>query len=262
MNKPKILILDIETAPILASVWGIWEQNVSLNMIKSDWHVLSWAAKWKGDPASKTMYMDQRNAKNIQDDKNILKGIWKLLDECDILITQNGISFDIKKLNARFVLNGMPPPSSFKHVDTKRIASKKFAFTSNKLEYMTGKLCTKYKKLKHNKYPGFELWSECLKGNLDAWKEMEKYNKYDILSLEELYEKLQPWDNAINYNLFTANETSICSCGNNTHKRNGFAFTGTGKFQRYVCNKCGTETRSKVNLFSKEKRDSFRPKVG
>lgn len=262
MNKPKILILDIETAPILASVWGIWEQNVSLNMIKSDWHVLSWAAKWHGEAATKTMYMDQRSAKNIQDDKNILKGIWKLLDECDILITQNGISFDIKKLNARFVLNGMPPPSSFKHVDTKRIASKKFAFTSNKLEYMTGKLCTKYKKLKHNKYPGFELWSECLKGNIDAWKEMEKYNKYDILSLEELYNKLQPWDNSINYNLFTANETSICSCGSSSHKKNGYAYTSTGKFQRYVCNSCGTETRSKVNLFSKEKRDSLRPKIG
>ena len=50
------------------------------------------------------------------------------------------------------------------------IAKECFGFTSNKLEYMTDKLCKKYKKLKHGKYAGFELWKECLHGNMDAWQ--------------------------------------------------------------------------------------------
>lgn len=260
MKRPKILLFDIETAPILAHVWGLFDQNVGLNMIDSDWHLLSWAAKWLDDPPSKIMYMDQRKAKNIQDDKEILKGIWKLLDEADIVITQNGISFDEKKLNARFILNGMKPPSSFKHVDTRRIAKKKFAFTSTKLEYMTDKLCTKYKKLKHKQFQGFEMWSECLKGNLKAWKAMEKYNKYDVLSLEELYLKLQPWDNSINYNLYTDDVTQVCSCGSTEFVRNGFKFTSTGKYQRYLCTKCGSESKDRKNLFSKQKKASLRIK--
>src|SRR5579885_3368369 len=178
MNKPKILLFDIETAPMLAHVWDLWDQNVGLNQIKSDWHILAWAAKWYGDPPHKIMYMDQRNVKNIADDRKILKGIWKLLNEADIVITQNGKAFDEKKLNARFIIQGFNPPSSFKHIDTRQIAKKRFAFTSNKLEYMTNKLCTKYKKLDHAKFYGFNLWSECLKGNIKAWKEMEKYNKH------------------------------------------------------------------------------------
>jgi len=258
MSKPKILVYDIETAPIIASVWGLWDQNVNLNMIKSDWHVLAWSAKWLGDKPSKIMYMDQRKAKNVEDDKEILKGIWKLLDEADIVITQNGKSFDEKKLNARFILNGMKPPSSYKHIDTKLIASKKFAFTSNKLEYMTDKLCTKYKKLKHNKFSGFELWKECLKGNLSAWKEMEKYNKYDVLSLEELYNKLQPWDSSINFNVYSDSLDNICACGSCNLKKNGFKYTSVGKYQRYVCLDCGSEAKDRKNLLSKEKKGSLK----
>lgn len=258
MKKPKVLLLDIETAPMLGYVWSLWENNVALNQLKSDWYILAWAAKWLDDPASKIIYKDQRAAKNIEDDKNLLKGIWKLMDEADIIVTQNGKAFDEKKLNARFILNGFPPPSSYKHVDTKRIASKKFGFTSNKLEYMTEKLCKRYKKSKHKKFPGFELWTECLKGNKEAWKEMEHYNKYDVLSLEELYKKFRPWDNSINYNLYTDdNSPTVCSCGSTKFKKNGYKYTSVGKYQRYKCVQCGSESRDRSNLLSKDKRSSL-----
>jgi len=45
-TSAKVLIIDIETAPIMAFVWGIWQQNVGIQMIKSDWFCLTWAAKW------------------------------------------------------------------------------------------------------------------------------------------------------------------------------------------------------------------------
>lgn len=258
-NKaPKVLLVDIETAPIISYTWGIWEQNVGLNQIKKDWHLLSWSAKWLGDPASKIMYMDQRKAKNVEDDTGILMGIWKLLDQCDIVITQNGKAFDVKKLNARFILKGMGPPSSFKHIDTKILAKRHFAFTSNSLEYLSGALCKKFKKLKHPTFSGFEMWKECLKGNLKAWKEMEKYNKYDVLALEELYTTLAPWDNSVKFDLYNDAPVSVCNCGANSWKCNGFKYTASGKYQRYKCNDCGTEARSRTNLFTKAKRQSMK----
>jgi uncharacterized protein YprB with RNaseH-like and TPR domain len=258
LSKPKVLFFDIETAPILAHVWGLFDQTVGLNQIKSDWHLLAWAAKWMGDPPSKIMYMDQRHAKKMSDDKRILQGIWKLLDEADIVVTQNGDAFDIKKLNARFILNGFKPPSSYKQVDTRKIAKRKFGFTSNKLEYMTDKLNRSYKKQKHSKFSGFELWTECLAGNKEAWREMEKYNKYDVLSLEELYHKLQPWDNSINPNLYSSGNSLVCACGSENFKKGGYSYTAKGKFQRYVCLDCGAETRGTSNLFTAEKRTSLR----
>jgi hypothetical protein len=254
----KVLLFDVETSPIISHTWGIWDQNVALNQIQKDWHIMSWAAKWLDDPPNKVMYQDQRNAKDISDDKKLLQGIWKLLDEADVVITQNGISFDSKKLNARFVLNGMQPPSKYRHIDTKRLATKHFAFTSNKLEYMTDKLNTKYKKLKHGKFPGHSMWVQCMAGNQAAWKSMEKYNKYDVLSLEELYYKLIPWDSTIDFSVFSDKHDILCSCGSTNFKDNGHAYTSTGKYKRYKCLDCGKEMKGKVNLLSKEKKESLK----
>lgn len=258
MGAPRVLLVDVETAPILGHVWSLWEQNVALNQIEKDWHLLSWSAKWLGDPASKIMYQDQRKAKNIENDKPLLQDIWKLLDEADVIITQNGKKFDEKKLNARFILSGMAPPSPFKHIDTLEIAKKKFGFTSNKLEYMSGALCPKQKKLAHKAFPGHELWKECLAGNLAAWKEMEAYNKQDVIALEAVYNKFLPWHQPVNLNLYTDAETSACNCGSTESKRRGFSYTTGGKYQRYQCLGCGAWSRGKENLFSKDKRKSLR----
>lgn len=258
---PRVLIVDIETAPMVAHVWDLFDQNVALNQIVKDWHLLSWSAKWLNDPASKVMYMDQRNAKNIEDDKKLLEGIWKLLDQADIVLGQNSKRFDIKKLNARFVMNEMQPPSSFKQLDTLVIAKKHFAMTSNKLEYLTNKLCKKYKKLKHKKFPGHALWTECLKGNKEAWNEMERYNKHDVLATEELYKVFQGWDNTINFNLYIDDNDVTCNCGSKNFRQNGHAYTASGKFKRYKCKDCGAEMRGTNDQFSKDKKKSLRRKV-
>lgn len=255
-SRMKILFLDIETSPILSYVWGLWENNVSLNQIKSDWYVLSWCAKWSD--SNELMYMDQRDAKKMEDDKKILKGIWKLLDEADMIVTQNGKKFDAKKLNARFVIQGFQPPSSYKHYDTREMAKKYFAFTSTKLEYMSEKLCTKYKKLKHEKYPGFELWKECLAGNKEAWEDMEKYNKHDVLALEELYKKLVPWGTSINPSVYHENSINECTCGATRWLLNGHFYSANGKYQRYKCRDCGAERRDKQNKFDVVRKVSLR----
>lgn len=258
---PRVLFVDIETAPMLGYVWSLWENNVALNQLHSDWYVLSWAARWRGDPPGKMLYQDQRKAKVMEDDKEILKGIWKLLDEADVVVGQNGKAFDVKKLNARFILQGLKPPSSYKIIDTMLLAKKHFGFTSNKLEYMADKLCVKYKKLTQRVFAGFDLWKGCLARNKAAWTEMEKYNKHDVLALEEVFNKLITWDSSVNFDMYTDDEVATCKCGSTEFQRYGYAYTGAGKYQRYQCKSCGTETRDKVNLFSKTKKASLRVNV-
>lgn len=257
-NSPRILFIDIETAPLISYTWDIWDQNIALNQIKSDWHILSWAAKWSEDKPSQVMYADQRNVKDVTNDKKMLEGIWKLLDEADFVVGQNSKKFDVKKLNARFIMHGMKPPSSYKQIDTLTIAKKYFAFTSNKLEYMSDKLCTKYKKLQHGKFPGFSMWKAVLAGNKEAWKEMEKYNKHDVLATEELYYKLVAWDTSVNFAAYQDDLEHTCSCGHKEFENKGYAYTSSGKFRRYKCKKCGKETRGKENLLTKEKKRSMR----
>ena len=259
-QQPKVLVFDIETAPLKAFVWSMWQHGVGLSQVRDDWYVMSWSAKWLGD--DEVFYDDIRDSYAEEDDSELLRGIWKLLNEADAVITQNGKKFDVKKLNARFVIHGFQPPSSFKHIDTLQIAKRKFGFTSNKLEYMTDKLCKTYKKLKHGKFPGQELWNECLKGNMEAWEEMEEYNRYDVLSLEELYLIFRSWDNTHpNFSLYNNDEEVVCKCGSHNIVKDGYTYTNLSRFQRYRCQDCGAESRGRENLLTKEKRKSLRMNV-
>jgi DNA polymerase elongation subunit (family B) len=242
MSQSKCLVLDIETAPILAYVWGIRDQHIAVNQIHHDWHVIGWAAKWLGDAPSKTFYADQRNAKQLEDDREILERLWKLLDEADIVVTQNGQNFDAPKLNARFILNGIKPPSPYKHLDTYQIVKRVAHFTSNKLEYLTDKICTKYKKLAHTKFPGMLLWKQCLAGNKSAWDEMRKYNIHDVLATEELYLKIQAWAPEHFPKPYDVTDKSheCGTCGFVGKMREGKPRKAkTYKFRQHACLKCG-----------------------
>lgn len=265
---PKILFFDIETSALMSEHFGLFKQNIGLSQIARDWSVLSWAAKWMHE--DEVMYMDIRDQfdgsansiLNQPDDSVMLKAIWELLNEADILVGQNNVRFDNKKLNARFIQSGLQPYKPVKNIDTLLIAKKHFGFTSNKLTYMTDKLCTKYKKLDHGKFAGMELWLQCIRGNPEAWDEMEEYNKYDVLSLEELTMKLAPWSNAIpNLDLYHNAEENICLCGNTEWEHAGYSYTGLSKFHTHKCTKCGHHKRDRVNLHSKEKMKTLRMNV-
>lgn len=248
---PRILLYDIETAPLKAHLWSMWQQGVGLNQIETDWHLLSFCAKWLGE--DEIYYYDQRNALNIEDDSELLSKLWDLLNEADIVIGQNSKKFDTKKVNARFILNGFPKPSTFRQVDTLEIAKQEFGFTSNKLEYMTDKLCTEHKKSKHKKFHGHELWSECLKGNMEAWDEMESYNRDDVLSLEELYNILSSWSTKLpNFDIYVDELLDM-----SVWEKDGFHYTNFGKYQKYRNKKTGQQKRSRVNLLTKEQRENI-----
>lgn len=256
----KILTLDIETAPLKATVWGIWKQNIPVSRIDSDWYILSWAAKWLHEPD--VMYQDKRKTWDTDDDKELLPKIWKLLDEADIVVTQNGKKFDIKRLNTRFLMNDMKPPSPFRQVDTLEEAKRHFGFTSNKLEFMTDKLCKTYKKLNHGKFAGNALWDSCLVGNMEAWDEMEEYNIHDVLSLEELYLVMLPWMKSHpNINLYYDDNLTRCKCGSVDLEHKGYWYTNLSKFDKFECNDCGSYVRGRVNVLPKEKRQSLKANI-
>lgn len=261
MKKPstqaRILLLDIETSPNIAHVWGLWDQNVGLNQLVSEWHILSFAGKWLGE--EKVFYFDQSKVKDIQDDALLLSKVHVLLDQADIVIGHNGRKFDIKKINARFALHGFKPPSPYKIVDTLEIAKRSFAFTSNKLEHLTAVLNTKYRKLTHSKFPGHKLWTGVMGGNKEAWAEMKAYNIQDVMALEELYVTLRAWDrNHPNVDINSDTEAHACpSCGSANVQRRGWAYTNVGQYPRYQCTDCGSWSRGRTTENTRAKRQGL-----
>lgn len=253
IRPPRVLFFDIETAPINAYVWGTWDQTVGSNQIIEDWFVLSYAAKFMGD--DRVFYLDQRFSNPITDDLQLLCGIHHLLSEADIVIGHNSDKFDLKKLNTRFLKYGLVPLGHYQKVDTLKIARKFFALTSNKLSFIADFLGCSQKKSEHSKFPGFSMWSECLKGNLEAFEEMELYNKQDVIVLEEVFNKLSPWDSTLNFQAFYQKPT--CSCGSQKFFKNGLKYQKNAVYQMYRCSSCAKTLIAKENLIDKDLKKGF-----
>jgi len=244
----KILIVDIETAPNLAFVWGLWKNNVGINQIKEYMHVMSYAAKWLCE--DKIVYKESRTNK----DKTLIKSLVKLFDEADIVVAHNGKKFDFPTVMARAIVHNIAPPSPYKVVDTLLVARREFRFPSNSL----AALAIQFKvsgKLEHKAFPGFALWSECLKGNPEAWDEMKAYNIQDIVTLEEVYLKMLPWMRYHpNVGVFDAKEEAVCpKCGGTHLHFRGYSYTNVGKYHRFQCQDCNGWGRTRFTILEKDK---------
>lgn len=256
--KPKILLVDIETSPLKGYFWRLFEEQGGTGMLEDDWFILSWSAKWYDE--DKVMYMDQRNAKDLEVEKKILEPLHKLMDEADVIVAHNGDKFDIKRINTRFVKNGLPAlikGIDFRSVDTLKIAKKHFDFTSNKLEYLAKFLGCEQKKMKSKKYPGPTLWIECLARNKAAFDEMGAYNRQDVKTLQDVYDKLKAYDTSINFAVFNDGK-HVCSCGSKHLIKKGLSYSNNGIYQRWKCSKCGKPFKDKENLLSLEQRKNLK----
>lgn len=255
-DKMKILVVDIETAPLVSDLWSVWQQGVGLNQVQKDWHMLSFAAKWLGE--DEVFYYDQSGEEDIEDDFFLCTALHELLNQSNATLTQNGRKFDLKKINARFIINGLLPAKPSRVIDTLEIAKREFGFTSNKLEYMTDKLCKKYKKLTHKKFPGHELWKEVMKGNPEAWAEMKEYNIHDVLALEELYGILRPYSTKHpNIALTQETNTPACRiCGSTELEQDGHWHTSLSKYELFRCNTCGAYSRGRKTDTTKQQRNN------
>lgn len=236
----KILLLDIETAPNRAFVWGMWDQNISADQMLESGYVLCWSAKWLGERAMHFASVGKDRA----NERNMLKQIHALLDEADVVIHYNGIKFDIPVLNREFIKFQMAPPSPYRQVDLLQVAKRAFRFESNKLGYVSTAIGIGAK-VKHR---GFELWVKCMEGDAQAWRDMERYNKRDVVLLEKLYKRLRPWI-AKHPNLGAYGDAMCCpNCGSTRVQKRGEQVAQLLRYVRYQCQACATWFRGNKSV--------------
>lgn len=253
----KILLFDIETSPMLSYIWSLWDETRSMEKVENDWYVMSWSAKWLGDKKTivKALPDYPSYKKDKQNDKLLLKDLWDLLDEADIVIGHNSMKFDCRKVNARFLSHNMTPPSPYRSIDTLKQAKAHFNFTSNKLNDL-GVALGVGKKIPTG---GFELWRGCLNDNRKSWALMKKYNKQDVDLLEKIYLKMRPYmKNHPNISLDDVDDRIRCpACGSYNIQRRGYSYTNSSKFARLHCEECGKWSRAKINEIDKGDRKNI-----
>ena len=242
-TKARVLLLDIETAPIRSYTWDVWKQNVNPVQIITPWNMISWAAKWLFEP---DIYSDVLTSEEAVkgDDERISKTLWQYIEEADVIIAHNGIKFDIPKINTRFFMHGLNPPAPYQTIDTCLVARKKFGFEHNKLDYLAERMGLS-RKIDTN----FQLWIDCMAGDKKALHEMVTYNKQDVLILEEVYVKMRAWIPAHpNMGLFVDAELGelICPiCGSTHVEYAGYYSTPVNQYRSFRCLDCGAIGRSR-----------------
>ena len=237
MSEPRILVLDIETSPNVAHVWGLWQQNVSLSQLLESTQVISFAAKWHGAKPV-FFYSDFHDSHDV-----MVAKAHELMDEADAIIHYNGTTFDIPHLKREFVKAGLTPPSPHKDIDLLRVVKKQFRLPSNKLQYVSTYLGLKGKVA----HTGHEMWVKCMAGDAKAWQLFKKYNKGDVTLTEELYDVLLPWISSHPHRgLWTGERESCQRCGSTQLQRRGEARTLLGVYPRLHCQGCGSWSRGAV----------------
>lgn len=240
VESPKILLLDIETLPIEAKVWGTWKQNIYPDQIKKDWSIVCWSAKWLFGDKAFGVHVTPEEARERKEG-SILEPIWDIMDQANVIITHNGNEFDIKKLNTKFLVAGFPKPSYSKSIDTLEIAKKNFSFTYNKMGWINQILGIGTKM-----ETSFEWWDEASEGNKKYLDLMLEYNKQDVDILEELYLKLRPWMTGHpNMGVYSGQDFPVCpTCGSHDLHWNKVYATPLGLYRAFRCQDCGSIGRS------------------
>lgn len=247
-KMPKVLIFDTETAPMLGYIWGLWKQDIAWDHVRQDWFMLCWSAKWLYGGEVMCDVLTSEEAL-WQDDSRIMRSLWKLIDEADVVVAHNAKRADVPWMNTRFILNDLKCPSPYYIIDTLDVAKRYFGFKSNKLDALAG-----YFGFPHKIGTDFSLWEKCLKGDGKALEEMSVYNQQDVKILELVYLKLRPWMKS-HPNVAATFDDGVVRCpvcgSSEDHLveiPDRYYNTSTCRYKLYRCIDCGAVVRGRENL--------------
>lgn len=99
-NPAKVLFFDIETSLMESLVFSPWNNyKIPLNRIVKDWDLLCFSAKWMGTDKMIQFKLTEEELKN-SDDRRVVKEIWKLMDEADIVVAHNCVEVNTPVLKS------------------------------------------------------------------------------------------------------------------------------------------------------------------
>lgn len=243
-RSAKILLLDVETLPGEYYAFDPKVEYLSPDKQIKGVSISCWAAKWLFEPEIMGEVVTEKEAFH-RDDKSILSGIWNLMNQADIVITHNGLNFDIPMLYGRFVTYQMIPPTKFQNVDTCKTSKTVFKFEYNRLDEL-GQRFGIGKKLDMS----FLDWKNCLTNDRQANKalqDMLTYCKNDIAPLlEDVYLAMLPYiPNHPNLGLWSLDDKDHCkNCeSSDIHWEEKPYATPSGLWKSWRCNTCGAVGR-------------------
>jgi DNA polymerase elongation subunit (family B) len=225
----KILVTDIETAPMTLRGFGLRDQNFSIDQIVDNGGMLSVAARWHGQRKV------EFRAKWDGGERALVRRAAELLDEADVVIGWNSAKFDTRWIQAQAARFGIPRPSPYVNVDLMRSARRYWALPSYKLDFVARFLGVG-KKLSTG---GFELWADVMDGDESARALMKRYNIQDTKLTDDVFVRMRELGCIHGMPNHAIDGGHVCPhCGGEKLQARGFNHSKTRRYQRWQCRSC------------------------
>lgn len=226
----RLLTIDIETRPINADLWSLWNQNISLAQIHDPGDLLCFAAKFHNEKKIH-FFSEWADGQAV-----MAKAAYRLFDEADAVVGWNSDKFDIRWLLGKMMQRGMSKPSPFRKVDLLKSVKRQAYLPSYKLDYVAQWLGV------GRKVPtgGFELWRGVGRGEDLARAKMRRYNIGDTKLTEAVYDRLasKGWVQGLP-NLSVKYADKCCpNCGGKHLQSRGEYQTNSVLYPQVQCRSC------------------------
>jgi hypothetical protein len=245
-----IIVLDIETFPIVGATFGFYETTIDEIIERPK--LACFAYKELG---KKKVYVhalpDFKGYKAGEaNDELLVKRLWEVLDKYDIVIGHNAKKFDLKMANYFFKMYKLEPPRTYPYtiVDTLTEYKKSSMYPAFKLDIISSqnghghKLST----------GGYKLWKDCKAGVKSQWRKMKQYNVIDVLKTEKVYLDERPWIQKHPHVDPEMGKFACSHCGSMDLQKRGIDKLVNGWKQIYHCNNCHHSRRGSLQKYEKD----------
>lgn len=243
-HKAKILVFDIETSYITGAFFSLFQKGVPHSNVLEDWYMFCFSYKWLFEDEVYNFKLTKEELET-GDDRRLVKELWKLLNEADIVVGHNSDKFDLRKTNAKFFTHGLSLPSPYQSIDTFKSVRKTMSFTSLSLDFLA-----KVSGFDGKKQTSAGLWLKIYRDKeYESLEEMAEYNNKDVIELENIYLDLHPYlTQQPNIGLFVTSDELTCSqCGSDDLSSENMTpyRTSVNEFTTYRCGECGSISRDR-----------------
>lgn len=226
------LFFDLETSPNTVFSWRIGRKiDLTPDNIIDERSIICACYKWEGEKKVHSIQWSKG------DDKALVKELASVLNSADQVVGHNGDRYDIPWVKTRAIFHGVEVMPKYVSIDTLKLSRGGFSFNSNKLDYIA-----RFLGLKGKISTGYDLWKKIVLFNdKKSMNKMVKYCKNDVVLLEQVFKKLQPYTaSRVHVGVFLGKDKCSCpECASSNVQSRGYMVSASGgKKRRLQCTDC------------------------
>ena len=160
------------------------------NLAANFGYILSWFIKRRYKDEFQYGVIDKKDIDKGEFDKKLVDSLIESLEQYDTIYTYYGTRLDIPYIRTRALYHNLPFPKfgMVKHIDLYYHVRARLKIHSNRLENACRVLGIEGKTHLDGKQ-----WMLAATGNKNALKYVEEHNKYDVIILEQLHDRLEDY---------------------------------------------------------------------